>query len=600
MHLKSLQFWSDNKNGWQSKELKFGKSFTFVHGENSCGKTPLLRSIFFALGMQASFRNDIIENATGVKLDIELSGVSYIFKRKFSDNYKVQVIYTRDGSEQIFTSEKDTSKFIFEQLGYPHAAVTSNRNTETQIYFSTIAPLFWKEQLGSWDVIYHVSSRFISDQREEATRFVLGLTPKNPYGVKAEIKRERKNVDKITEEIADRNEIVKELEEIFGQVDSHDIGQMETKRTEVKAQLTRLQGDFSSLSNVSKDFDSVIYSKQIDIGRFQAAIADRTSRIRSLKHIVNEVAAEADTLSLNDDAAERFRSLESVCSNTGCGMFVASKEAYGKSLLYLKDQMKDLETNIKQLDAENVKTEEGINLIRQEIDEIEKKKNEALQKSGVEKVASAIQLIASQLVDLETKIATAERMKKQRTRLENLLLKREKTYEKIEDLEETKKAAKEKAVKEARRILGSKVNEWKDSLHLTAVDGDAVFEAGFDYKFGTEKYKQLDGSARTRAVLAFHAALLELALEKGNHPKIFILDTPKQQELKTNDLKDYFDRLRVLSNKYPDLQIIFSSSEFNFVPTDNDRIWEPEYPGEEHPMYLGVAGTEITKIPDKL
>jgi hypothetical protein len=98
----------------------------------------------------------------------------------------------------------------------------------------------------------------------------------------------------------------------------------------------------------------------------------------------------------------------------------------------------------------------------------------------------------------------------------------------------------------------------------------------------------LDGSARIRAVLAFHTAVFELALETGeNHPGLLILDTPKQQEFKTEDFRDYFKALRELIGKYPESQMVFSSSEFDFEPTVADMVWDPSYPGEDHEMYLG-------------
>ena len=195
LHLKTLEFWSDKNSGWQSGPLPFGQSFTFVSGENTCGKTPLLRGIFFALGVPSNFRNDILENCAGVRLEVELAGVPYIFQRTFAERDKVQIRALRDGAVVSLPVEKEVSKFIFDKLGYPEVKVTTTKAAESSVYLSTIAPLFWKEQLNSWDTIYHTQNRFIDDQREEAMRFLLGLQPRNPFGVKAEIKREKKNID---------------------------------------------------------------------------------------------------------------------------------------------------------------------------------------------------------------------------------------------------------------------------------------------------------------------------------------------------------------------------------------------------------------------
>ena len=44
-------------------------------------------------------------------------------------------------------------------------------------------------------------------------------------------------------------------------------------------------------------------------------------------------------------ARRLFASFEDICSNPACGLFLGSSESYGKNLLYLKDQVKDLQRN---------------------------------------------------------------------------------------------------------------------------------------------------------------------------------------------------------------------------------------------------------------
>jgi hypothetical protein len=48
------------------------------------------------------------------------------------------------------------------------------------------------------------------------------------------------------------------------------------------------------------------------------------------------------------------------------------------------------------------------------------------------------------------------------------------------------------------------------------------------------------GSTRTRIILAFHAALLEVSLAQGgNHPGWLLFDAPKQHELSQSDFDAY-------------------------------------------------------------
>lgn len=589
--LKELHIWSDKNNGWQSKKLKFGKKFTFVSGENTCGKTPLLKSIFFALGVPVTFRNDIVANCSGVKLSVILNNEPMIFTRYFEDSSTYIVENTRTSKMLTFKKEEEISNFIFQELGFPIVQLTSIQSKEVPLYISSISPLIWKEQLDGWSDIYAVKNRFIVDQRQEAMRFALGLPAKNPFGIKAAIKTEKKNVEMLNEEIYDRNEIIKELRSIFSGAEDTPIQEMETQRLNIRNRLLALENDFSTLSSVTKDFDSIINTKQSEVAKANHQINHSTARINSLRQLVTEVMAEAETLSLNVDAADRFRGLkENICLSEKCGMFIASKEAFGRSLLYLKDQMKDLETSIDQATKEKELLSLRVDSIKQEIALLNSKKSETLKKSGAENLSNTIQLLTKQLIDVETKIATSENIQKQRKRLENLFLKRDKSHTTIEDLEDSKTKKREEDVKLAHSELATETNTWLETLKTTGISGNVHFENGFKYMIGNEKYSALDGSARIRSVLAFHAALFRLSIEKkGNLPKFLVLDTPKQQELKTNDLKEYFIKLRELLNTYEDVQIVFSSSEFDFIKTKDDVVWEPDFDGDKHPMYLGVV-----------
>ncbi|MBL1639793.1 hypothetical protein ELD68_35540, partial [Klebsiella pneumoniae] len=52
------------------------------------------------------------------------------------------------------------------------------------------------------------------------------------------------------------------------------------------------------------------------------------------------------TLNLNEEAKRIFRSFEEICPSLDCKMFTRSSESYAKHLLYLKDQIKDIERSL--------------------------------------------------------------------------------------------------------------------------------------------------------------------------------------------------------------------------------------------------------------
>ena len=109
-------------------------------------------------------------------------------------------------------------------------------------------------------------------------------------------------------------------------------------------------------------------------------------------------------------------------------------------------------------------------------------------------------------------------------------------------------------------------------------------------KFSTTTHQS--GSTRTRIVLAFHAALLEVSLARGgNHPGWLLFDAPKQHELSQTDFDAYTDRLQVIAAKYPGrVQVVFSVADLKtqFQPGDED--WQPTFTINGEPRFLGPVG----------
>jgi hypothetical protein len=60
------------------------------------------------------------------------------------------------------------------------------------------------------------------------------------------------------------------------------------------------------------------------------------------------------------------------------------------------------------------------------------------------------------------------------------------------------------------------------------------------------------GSTRTRIVLAFHAALMEVSLVRGgNHPGWLLFDASKHHELSQTNFDAYAERLQLIAARYP-------------------------------------------------
>ncbi|BCV46609.1 hypothetical protein TUM17379_36270 [Shewanella algae] len=87
--------------------------------------------------------------------------------------------------------------------------------------------------------------------------------------------------------------------------------------------------------------------------------------------------------------------------------------------------------------------------------------------------------------------------------------------------------------------------KWLNIIHTSNISFDITFKDDFIPILGTEQVSQLKGSTKIRAVLAYHAALIELmAINSLLSFKLLILDTPKQHEIHNDDLNNYIIELK--------------------------------------------------------
>jgi hypothetical protein len=174
-------------------------------------------------------------------------------------------------------------------------------------------------------------------------------------------------------------------------------------------------------------------------------------------------------------------------------------------------------------------------------------------------------------------------MQSERAQLENLI---EQERVASDDLESLKPnvGPRRDALKEydVRKSLETRFHSWLRTLQ-TPNTGPAI---GIDDELrpivAGEVFRQdssHSGSTRSRIVLAFHAAVLETSIEfGGNHPRLLVLDSPKQHELDASDLRAYLSRMYSVSAGRSPVQIIFSATDPEILPIDAvDTLWTPQH-----------------------
>jgi len=583
MKLLNLQVFSNGNLGWSSELLTFGIDITQIYGPNGCGKTPLVQTIVFCLGYPSVFRQDIYDHCSHAILTIELPNNETLqLKRVYSRDLDIEVI-SNDRVAQRFFDEKEYSFFLFKCLDLEISKLVTTQNKPGTPYISTLLPIFYLDQDSGYTEIYSPPNKFIKDQFSEMVRMALRLPEKNSFDakkLKINAKERLAHLDKKVVESSRKIELLQENKS-YNQSTSREI----TDKIELlESDILQLKSSGANHDDTISVLDRLISNQMESIRRIAQEYSEINKRIQSVTKIISEINAEVETLNLNEEAKRVFLSFKEICGSSHCQLFSFSSESYSKNLLYLKDQIKDLERNseIDNVRLNQLKEEQKV--YEQQLQEIIKERNLSVEKSEISALIDTISGIKNQIFELENQRSELERLEQFEHKHVELLNERDRAFERYQSFSRDSSSVTE--VIKAKADLRGHYIKWLGILETNNISRDITFKDDFNPMLGSETISQLKGSTKSRAVLAYHAALLELILSnKKPHFRFMILDTPKQHEMHSDDLDRYLKALKKLA-KDVDLQIIFSTTEYHYQGDDLDKEWSPKYPGEKHNMFL--------------
>ncbi|MGB2580430.1 MAG: hypothetical protein WBC83_01940 [Minisyncoccia bacterium] len=585
MKLVELQINAAGEKGWGSPLLKFGDDITQLYGPNGCGKTPVIHSIAFALGYPVKFRDDIKGQCGSVTLKASHNNQIITFVREFSPTLDVRCEVEGQDEPKHFYGEKELSDFIFDFIGIEVNALTSVQQKPTSAYISTFFPLFYVDQDTGFTQAYKSPFNFIKDQYPEMVRLALGIPPKHAFELKKLLFQRKKELDQVNSQIVGRTQFLESL------LDSHegDLRSLQDVTRNIDAlttELSALRGSKDASSDVDIALQSMVNEKSMERRKVSLRLRDQEDRVFSFRKIQNEIELEIETLSLNEEARRMFSSFQDICANEHCRIFTNSSESYGKNLLYLRDQIKDLEATVVGLEAKCEELQAQLNALDGEINAL---KTQLQNESGIETVDKLVNTISSltrALIDSQKEKETIERIHSVKNEHIELLNLREKLNHDIASMSFTGGSSDIRII-EFKREYKRKLIEWLDVLSTKNVDREISIDNDFGITFGTEKITQFSGSTLLRVVLAMRAAFFDLYLSNGQKAiEFLIFDTPKQQDIETEHFGAFVTKLKKLvADK--DCQVVFSTTEYHYEIKEHDAEWTPVFPGKEQTMFLG-------------
>jgi hypothetical protein len=582
MRLLTLKLQARGVNGWESPTLEFGRRLTSLFAPNGSGKTPIVQALAFCLGFDTKFRDDIREKCEAVVLTVQHRGSDLTIRRTITTDFHASI--DAGDRRREFFSEGDLSRVLFEELGMTVPALVGTNRQLTRPYVSTVLPLFYVRQDGGYNEPYRAPATFIASQFVEMVRFAFGLSPRHSYNARRELLEAREQLDALQRRVVSQQKVVADLG--ADSDDSAEAYQLLVGQTaDLTSRLNELKESVDAQGAANDALAELLQAKEEQIRKARREQGDLRARIAGIESIRAEIEGEIRTLSLNEESKRAFETFFDICGRPDCGLFISSTESYGKNLLYLKDQIKDLERNAGRTETQLAVLDARLADHEAERQAIASKLTRPDRQNAASQIVLAVQSLTRQLMETEQLRAAVDQLKEQRWKLVKLEDERSRLQDRIAMLADNGRADLE--FNKLRLRIRELTVKWMDVLNTPNVSRDIEIDLDFRFKFGHEPVDIIGGSTKSRLILAIHAALFEHYLEQADRPfRFLILDTPKQQELSSDDLKRFLDALCLVCDEHSG-QVLISASEYRHAIRDGDKEWLPTYDGVDKKMYLG-------------
>lgn len=595
MKIESLELLPRGENGWGSGVLRFGGITTLLLGPNGSGKTPILKALDFCLGVPVELPPEVKERCLAVAVTFMGNAGPHRIERKITQGVEA-TLTAPDGATTHVQDERQLSEWVFSQIGCSPRVLTAKNGALAAPYMSVAGPMFLVDQDTGWAAPYvpFEAQTFIKDQREEIIRWFLSLPPKNQPANKEEYQKAKTRQETLQGLIQVKREVIESLKRDMGEDRSADASKrLEERRFGLEESIARVSSVVANLTSAESPLQKRIRDASVRRDDIAFRLANCRRRQMQLVEIQSEVNTELEALEQNEVAAEVFRSL---CGSKDCQFFRNPEETYGRRVLYLRDQLKDFESSTGQVVQEVALLAEQLAGAEAGVKDAVAAFNQTLHgNQGGEHVA-AFEAASIELADICVRIDRLNRIAKLKEQFDELIKEEQRVSEDVSELRPTgSRRSDGSRLLDARQMLAKSFKGWLLTLKTPNMVGEASFDEELNLVVNGEKITSkthFSGSTRTRLLLAFHGALVETSLGlDGEHPKVLVLDAPKQHEMSAADLRSFLERFYKLSSAHKSsVQLVFSATDPEVAPEGMiDALWEPRFETEEGLRFLGPS-----------
>ena len=586
VRLESFQYLPRGTNGWGSGLLHFGDLFTTVQGKNGTGKTPIMKGVMQGLGHELELPPEIRERCEFAETTPLVDGRSVTIRRKIATEFDIRV---SDGQEvHYFTSPVEYAKWFTRLFSDDPPVLTTKQNQSTELYANVLLPAIWVDQDHGWTSDYWTPANrnFVLDQREEVIRFLVGLPPRHSFRARTEFDAAKQALERTERAIEMQRFIVDRLQRNEQLAEQEEPG-LVARRLQMQQELDANSEVLEAIRSTTVSFEREILAIETRRDALLARQGALVQRKAQLSLVLSELDGEEDILTANVQATDLLRQF---CGREDCQMFATSERSFGRSLLFLKDQIKDLKSSDREASRDVDSVAQEIAAAEASLVTKRTERRNAVEASPQASVMGRLGALTKELVEVELRLAKLHQYVVEQGKFERLLDRREKEAVAVANSRPTGVRG-ATGVSDVRQLLSDAMQQWLVTLG-TQNTKEARFDDDFvlyvdGAKFAATTHQS--GSTRTRIVLAFHAALMEVSLARGgNHPGWLLFDAPKQHELNQADFDAYTDRLKLIATKYAGrVQVVFSAADLKTQFESGDEMWIPGFTIDGVPRFLG-------------
>jgi hypothetical protein len=587
VRLKSFQYLPLGTNGWGSGVLHFGDVFTTVQGGNGTGKTPIMKGVMQGLGHELELPPEVHDRCEFAETTLLVDGRTVIVRRRLGTDFSILV--NDDGQSRTFTAQTDYAKWFTGLFNEAPPLLTTKNNQSTELYANVLLPAIWVDQDHGWTSDYWTppNRSFILDQREEVIRFLVGLPPRHPFRARTEFDAAKHTLERTERAIEMQRFIVDRLQRNEKLSEDEEPRLLE-RRSQLQQELEANSEVLEAIRSITVSHDREIAAIETQCDSLVARKSDLGKRKAQLNLVLSELGGEEEILTANVQATDL---LQQFCSRDDCQMFATSERSFGRSLLFLKDQIKDLKASDRDISRDVEAVDQQIATMQVALVAKRTERVQSVKASPQASLMGRLGALTKELVEVELRLAKLQQYIAEQGKFERLLDRREQEAAAVSESRPTgvKGAS---GAGDVRQLLSDAMQQWLVTLGTqntrAASFGDDFVLYVDGAKFAATTHQS--GSTRTRIVLAFHAALMEVSLARGgNHPGWLLFDAPKQHELNQTDFDAYAERLQLIAAKYPGrIQVVFSAADLKTQFQAGDEMWLPSFTINGEPRFLGT------------